>query len=31
MAGVALEKTMDRLGHSDDEITKNVYLHVTKK
>lgn len=30
-AGVALEQIMDRLGHSDDQITKNVYLHVTKE
>lgn len=22
---------MDRLGHYDDETTKNVYLHVTKE
>ena len=30
-AGVALEQIMDRLGHSDDQITKDVYLHVTKE
>lgn len=30
-AGVALEQIMDRLGHSDDQITKNVYLHVTQE
>nr|WP_084552512.1 tyrosine-type recombinase/integrase [Bacillus cihuensis] len=30
-AGVSLEQIMDRLGHSDDQITKNVYLHVTQK
>ncbi len=30
-AGVALEQNMDRLGHSDDQITKNIYLHVTKE
>ncbi|MGE7921114.1 tyrosine-type recombinase/integrase [Viridibacillus sp. NPDC093762] len=30
-AGVALEQIMDRLGHLDDQITKNVYLHVTKE
>ncbi|MEK5217112.1 tyrosine-type recombinase/integrase [Psychrobacillus sp. FSL H8-0487] len=30
-AGVALEQVMDRLGYSDDQITKNVYLHVTKE
>ncbi|MGJ9458529.1 tyrosine-type recombinase/integrase [Oceanobacillus sp. CF4.6] len=29
-AGVSLEQIMDRLGHSDDQITKNVYLHVTQ-
>jgi integrase len=28
-AGVALDQIMDRLGHSDDQITKNVYLHVS--
>lgn len=27
-AGVSLEQIMDRLGHSDDRITKNVYLQV---
>ncbi|MCA1032890.1 site-specific integrase [Bacillus timonensis] len=30
-AGVSLEQIMDRLGHTDDKITKNVYLHVTKE
>ncbi|WP_301107117.1 site-specific integrase [Sporosarcina sp.] len=30
-AGVALEQIMDRLGHSNDQITKNVYLHVTQE
>ncbi|KUP04723.1 integrase [Bacillus coahuilensis p1.1.43] len=30
-AGVSLEQIMERLGHSDDETTKNVYLHVTKE
>lgn len=30
-AGVSLEQIMDRLGHSDDQITKNVYLHVTQE
>jgi integrase len=30
-AGVSLEQIMDRLGHTDDQITKNVYLHVTKE
>jgi integrase len=29
--GVAFEQIMDRLGHSDDRITKNVYLHVTQE
>lgn len=29
-AGVGLEKIMDRLGHSDDDTTRNVYLHMTK-
>lgn len=28
-AGVELEEIMDRLGHKDDEVTRNVYLHVT--
>jgi integrase len=28
-AGVSLEQIMDRLGHTDDHITKNVHLHVT--
>jgi integrase len=30
-AGVALEQIMDKPGHSDDQITTNVYLHVTKE
>jgi len=30
-AGVALEQIMGRLAHSDDQITKNVYLHVTQE
>lgn len=30
-AGVSLEQNMDRLGHTDDQITKNVYLHVTQE
>ncbi|MFD1851574.1 tyrosine-type recombinase/integrase [Oceanobacillus bengalensis] len=30
-ADVALEQIMDRLGHSDDQITKDVYLHVTQE
>lgn len=29
-AGVGLQEIMDRLGHTDDNTTKNVYLHVTK-
>ena len=29
-AGVSLEQIMDKLGHSDDQITKNVYIHVTQ-
>lgn len=29
-AGVSLETIMARLGHKDDDTTKNVYLHVTK-
>lgn len=29
--GVALETITRRLGHEDSEITKQVYLHVTKK
>lgn len=28
---VSLEQIMDRLGHTDDQITKNVYLHVTQE
>ncbi|MCG7346127.1 tyrosine-type recombinase/integrase [Sporosarcina sp. ACRSL] len=30
-AGVALEQIRDRLGHSDDQITKDVYLHATQE
>ncbi|WLR48145.1 tyrosine-type recombinase/integrase [Halobacillus litoralis] len=30
-AGVSLEQIMDRRGHSDDQITKDVYLHVTQE
>lgn len=30
-ARVGLEEIMDRLGHCNDETTKNVYLHVTKE
>lgn len=29
-AGVPIQEIMDRLGHKDDETTKQVYLHVTK-
>ncbi|ENH95679.1 integrase, partial [Gracilibacillus halophilus YIM-C55.5] len=29
-ARVNLEIIMDRLGHSDDQTTKNIYLHVTR-
>jgi integrase len=29
-AGVSLPQIMDRLGHKDEDTTKNVYLHVTK-
>jgi len=29
-AGVSLEQIMQRLGHSDDKTTRNIYLHVTK-
>lgn len=29
-AGVGLQEIMERLGHKDDETTKNVYMHVTK-
>ena len=29
-AGVDLLQIMDRLGHTDDQTTKNIYLHVTK-
>lgn len=30
-AGVGLEEIMNRLGHSNDGTTRNVYLHVTKE
>lgn len=30
-AKVVLEDIMDRLGHSDDDITRNAYRHVTKE
>ena len=29
-AKVGLEEIMERLGHADDEITRRIYLHVTK-
>lgn len=29
-AGVDLTQIMERLGHSDDQTTKGIYLHVTK-
>lgn len=29
-AGASLEEIMERLGHRDDETTRNVYLHITK-
>lgn len=29
-AGVSLEQIMARLGHRDDDTTRNIYLHVTK-
>lgn len=29
-AGANLEEIMDRLGHQDDDTTKQIYLHVTK-
>lgn len=29
-AGVSLEEIMERLGHKDDKITREVYLHKTK-
>lgn len=30
-AGATLEEIMERLGHRDDDTTRNVYLHITKK
>ncbi|MEA1855627.1 tyrosine-type recombinase/integrase [Cytobacillus sp. OWB-43] len=30
-AGVSIERIMNRLGHSDDKTTKNVYLHTTEE
>ncbi len=29
-AGVSLEEIMERLGHKDDSITREIYLHVTQ-
>lgn len=29
-AGGGIHEIMERLGHQDDEVTKRVYLHVTK-
>ena len=29
-AEVSLEQIMHRLGHSNDSITRNIYLHITK-
>lgn len=29
-AGASLEQIMQRLGHSNDDITKRIYLHITK-
>lgn len=29
-AGVGLQEIMERLGHKDDDTTRNVYMHVTK-
>jgi integrase len=29
-AGTSLEQIMERLGHTDDKTTKQVYLHMTK-
>ncbi|RDW18833.1 hypothetical protein CWR45_08375 [Oceanobacillus chungangensis] len=30
-AKVGLEEIMDRLGHTEDKTTRNIYLHVTKE
>lgn len=30
-ARVSLEQIMDRLGHTEDQITKNVYLYVIQE
>jgi integrase len=29
-AGVDLVTIMERLGHKDDDVTKNIYLHITQ-
>jgi integrase len=29
-AGATLEQIMERLGHGDNDITRTIYLHVTK-
>ncbi len=29
-AGVSLEEIMDRLGHVNDDVTRRIYLHITK-
>lgn len=29
--GCSLPAIKERLGHSDDKITENIYLHITKK
>ncbi|SFB36371.1 Phage integrase family protein [Lentibacillus halodurans] len=29
-AGVSLERIMERLGHSEDKTTKQIYLHTTQ-
>ncbi|MFC2948134.1 hypothetical protein [Virgibacillus sediminis] len=28
---VTLEQIMDRLGHTDDQTTKDIYIHVTQE
>nr|WP_189318109.1 tyrosine-type recombinase/integrase [Bacillus sp. LLTC93] len=29
-AGVDLQRIMDRLGHTEDQTTTKIYLHITK-
>jgi len=29
-AGVSIDQIMQRLGHKDDQVTRNIYLHITK-